>query len=70
LIASRIVKYYLILKDTVIKKNPTAIKIDAKIKIIISFKIRISRPKAIRLIPPFNNRLDPWPFILYRNFKV
>ena len=55
-----IVKYYLILNDTVIKKIPTAINIDAKIKIIISLRTRISSPKAIRVIPPFKNRLDPF----------
>mgnify|MGYP000140264349 CR=1 FL=1 len=65
-----IAKYYLILKDVVIKNTPTAIKIDAKIKIIISFNIRISSPKAIRVMPAFNKRLDPCLPILYRSFKV
>ena len=49
---------------------PIAINIDAKIKIIISFKSKINNPKAIRAMPNFSKRLDPCPFILYKNFKA
>jgi len=70
MIASRLVFFYLILKDTVIKKKPIAINIDAKIKIIISFKSRINNPRAIRAMPNFSKRLDPSLFMLYRYFKA
>ena len=55
---------YLILNEVVIRKIPKAINIEAKIRIIISFNNRMSKPININAIPIFKRRLEPWPFIL------
>ena len=57
-------KVYLILNEVVIRKIPKAMNIEAKIRIIISFNNKISKPIKFNTIPIFRRRFGPWPFML------
>ena len=52
-------KVYLILNEVVIRKIPKAMNIEAKIRIIISFNNKISKPIKINTIPIFRRRFGP-----------
>ena len=52
-------KVYLILNEVVIRKIPKAMNIEAKIRIIISFNNRMSKPIKINATPIFKRRFEP-----------